>query len=289
MEILGAGDEEALEAFLRLHVSTSLLLLSNMRKGGLVDRGQYLQGTYAVDRRPEGIQGVVAHCWNGNLLLQAPEGAGALARQAALASGRAVRGVLGPWDQVEDVLAGLGLSGVTTLTKACEDLFSVSLASLAIPDALTNGQIVVRRPDQDELSLLGRWRHDFNVESIHESAGADLLARSEADAGASAASGALFVAKTAGRLVSMASLNARALGCAQVGGVWTPPTDRSRGYGRAVVCGALLQARSEGVSTGVLFTAPENRPAQRAYEALGFRRIGHYGLVLFERGHRIAP
>jgi predicted GNAT family acetyltransferase len=32
----------------------------------------------------------------------------------------------------------------------------------------------------------------------------------------------------------------------------------------------------------VLFTNEDNRPARRAYEALGFRAVGDYGLLSFE-------
>jgi predicted GNAT family acetyltransferase len=67
----------------------------------------------------------------------------------------------------------------------------------------------------------------------------------------------------------------------QVGGVWTPPARRGRGYARAAVAGSLLDARARGVTRGVLFTAQENRPAQRAYEALGFQVVGDYGLLGF--------
>jgi predicted GNAT family acetyltransferase len=41
-----------------------------------------------------------------------------------------------------------------------------------------------------------------------------------------------------------------------------------------------LDARDEGVRVAILFTPQSNLPAQRAYEALGFRHAGHYGLVL---------
>jgi len=37
---------------------------------------------------------------------------------------------------------------------------------------------------------------------------------------------------------------------------------------------------SEGVKKGILFTGEDNIAAQRAYEALGFRRIGDYSIVL---------
>lgn len=67
----------------------------------------------------------------------------------------------------------------------------------------------------------------------------------------------------------------------QIGGVWTPPEGRSRGYGRCVVAGALQMAISDGVDRSILFTEPDNVGARRAYRAIGFRPIGTYGVVFF--------
>ena len=43
---------------------------------------------------------------------------------------------------------------------------------------------------------------------------------------------------------------------------------------------ALIAARQRGASRAVLFTS--NPSAARSYEALGFRRLGDYGLILFK-------
>ena len=47
------------------------------------------------------------------------------------------------------------------------------------------------------------------------------------------------------------------------------------------MAGSLEIARSEGVTRSVLFTGEHNLPACRAYEALGYERVGDYGLLLF--------
>ena len=58
------------------------------------------------------------------------------------------------------------------------------------------------------------------------------------------------------------------------------PELRRRGYARAVVASSLLDARAEGTDKAILFTGENNVAAQKAYESLGFRHIGHYRLVL---------
>jgi predicted GNAT family acetyltransferase len=66
----------------------------------------------------------------------------------------------------------------------------------------------------------------------------------------------------------------------QIGGVYTPPALRSRGYARAVVAGSLAAAAAMGVGRSILFTGRDNVAARRAYESIGYRRIGDYGLVV---------
>ena len=99
--LLGPGDEERVDTFLREHAASSLFLRSNLRAGGLVDRGQTYQGAWgaAVDRR--GIHGVICHAWNGTLLLQAPRDPAVLARFIVTVSGRPIHGLIGPCAQVE--------------------------------------------------------------------------------------------------------------------------------------------------------------------------------------------
>ena len=73
------------------------------------------------------------------------------------------------------------------------------------------------------------------------------------------------------------AFNARLPDVVQVGGVWTPPDMRGRGYARCAVAASLLQARAEGARRAILFT--NSASGARAYEALGFARTGQFGLL----------
>src|SRR5690606_11892125 len=90
-----------------------------------------------------------------------------------------------------------------------------------------------------------------------------------------------FLLERDGDPVAFSAFNARLPDCVQIGGVFTPPALRGRGYARAVVAGSLLHARAAGATRSVLFTGKENAAARRAYHALGYRVVGEYGLVLF--------
>src|SRR5947208_8320792 len=87
-----------------------MFLRSNARSAGLTDRGRPMQATYVAALEGGRIAGVAAHCWNGMVLVQAPEGghAAAATLEAVRRSGRTVTGFSGPWDQV---VAGLATKG----------------------------------------------------------------------------------------------------------------------------------------------------------------------------------
>lgn len=284
MRILQPGDERALDDFLRRHADSSLLLRSNSLAAGLHDDGRPLQATYLATFEGEQMTAVVAHTWNGNLLLQAPSGVGELARAAVLQTARPIAGVLGPWNQVSSVLVELDLNDAPTSIRSREDLFAVALDAVRIPNALAANEVAFRRATSDDLELLAMWRREFRLAVLREPDQPELLASSRADVSRSQAAGNAFVLAQDGTPISACFFSATHPECVQSGGVWTPPALRSKGFARAVVAGALLAARSQGVQRSVLFTGENNVAARTAYLSLGYERVGDYGLVLFRDG-----
>jgi uncharacterized protein len=280
-DTLGPGDEGELDAFLVRHAHSSMFLRSNLAAGGIVNNGRPYQSTYVAARDANGICGVVGHSWHGMLQLQAPvDVVGDLARVATKRSGRAVAGLVGPWAQVVVARAALGDVGTHVRLSSHEDLFALDLADIVVPAPLADGRIHCRRPAPHEVPLLVEWRVAYDLEISN---GTDTPAVRDATAAEIArlhAQDATWVATVAGEPVAYSSFNAQLPDIVQVGGVYTPPSQRGRGYARAVVAGSLLAARAAGVGQAVLFTGKENHHAQRAYRALGFRVIGDYGVVL---------
>lgn len=283
LKTLSVGDEKALEDFLAPHASSSMFLRSNCRAAGLVDRGAPLQGTYVAAIDGGTIVAVAAHFWNGMLVLQAPDARAleSVARAAVSRSGRALSGFVGPQSQVEAARSTLGLSGRATSHDSREKLYQLDLADLQVPRSLAAGLLVYRAPRQDELELIVDWRVDYCVESLGTPRSPELAKTSRTEIGRLQQEGSQWIVLDGGRPVSYSAFNARLPDAVQVGGVWTPRGLRSRGYGRAVVAGSLLDARAQGVRRGILFTDEENRSARAAYEALGFRAVGDYSLVIF--------
>jgi ribosomal protein S18 acetylase RimI-like enzyme len=277
-------DRCVFEAFLRLHVESSIFLLANAAKAGLVYRGEARQGVYVGAFDGSELVGVACHAWQGNLLLQAPEHTGVIARACLRESKRPLAGLIGPWPQVCSARDALGVAQASTKISGRELLYALDLDDLVVPEPITSGELSVRRPRPHEQGLLAEWRADYMVEALGYPDNAATRAEAATDMAGVFAHGEpldLFVLLEEGHVVATSAFNARLPKVVQIGGVWTPVADRGRGLGRAVVAGQLLLARAEGVRRSVLFTEENNTSARRAYEALGYRNVGDYGLTLF--------
>ncbi len=279
LRVLGAGDEAAFEAFLSSHRDTSMFLRSNARKAGLVYAGERYQATYVGAFIKEQMVGVAAHSWNGMLLLRAPQHVDEVAREAVASSQRRVTGLLGPLDQVRRARRALELDGAATTLDEDEAFYTLDLADLIVPTALAEGALTCRPPLAAERDTLCAWRHGYNVEVL--GATDDDATRQSAAAllDAQIADGNAWVAVHHGEPVSLSAFNAALPDIVQLGGIYTPPSLRGRGYAKAAVAGSLQAALSRGASRAVLFTS--NPSAAQSYEAVGFRRAGDYGLILF--------
>ena len=285
IQILDESDQQALEAFLRPQLASSLFLLSNSRMAGLVNQGLRYQGTYAAVVEESGaIRGVAAHYWNGNVVFQAPVMLVPGLMQAALvASPHKLKGLIGPVEQVEAARSSLALGASQIQLDSTEKLYRLSLNQLQVPEALQGGGVRARRMESRDVELVTKWRAAFSVETLEEEDNANLRQRSRATVLNALQEGRTWILEDGSdQRVAMTGFNASTVEAVQVGGVWTPPALRSRGYGRAVVAASLLAARREGVEEAILFTDEANVPAQRAYEALGFEEIGGYRLLFLK-------
>jgi len=277
--VLGPGDETALQAFLAPRADSSLFLLSNIAQSGIVDTGQAFTATYAAAFEGGAIVGVVGHAWNGNQLFQAPKHAAALSRIAAEACGRSIKGLIGPWEQTAPVHESAALADKHTLIAEQEILYALPLAEMRTPDALARGAVTCRRARVEDHALIADWRVAYSIETLNERDSAALRTHASEAMARETANRRAFLLEEGGAPVAFSAFNAQLPDVVQVGGVWTPLALRGRGYARAVVAGQLAIARDEGAKRGVLFTKETNYAAQRAYESIGFQRIGAYGLI----------
>lgn len=285
--ILQPGDETRLEAFLKPRVDASLFLLSNSRRSGLVDHGRPFEGTYYAaitggDIASGDIAGVIAHYWQGNVVLQAPECLGELIEHLSSVATRPIQGLLGLAAQVTRAREILGWTDAELQLDEKEGLYALPLDELIMPEDPRTGCVHGRRLERRDLDLAATWRLAYSLETLGAEETPELAERCRADMESSLERGDTWVLLTeeGGDPVASTSFNATIDEAVQVGGVWTPPEFRSRGYGRAVVAASLLGVRGEGVRRAILFTGDNNLPAIKAYAALGFRRIGDYRIIL---------
>lgn len=299
--LLGPGDAALLERFLEERRDSSMFLRYNLQRAGLEDHGQRFQATYAGAFRAGELLGVAAHCWNGFLLLQAPEGLEPALRTALAYTsqhgGREIAAFLGPTPQVQQARSLLGLSSAPTRPSDSEWLLGLDLADLLPPEALRTGFLECRAPLPRERALLAEWRMAYEIESLGAEAGEELRSSAEGHISELMEAGRIWVAVSRGTPVSMAAFNAvlsaapapgaaapgsvGSAGMVQLGGVFTPLGQRGRGFAQTAVAGALLAAREQGVQRAVLFTS--NPSAVRTYERVGFRRVGEYAVQVLVR------
>lgn len=269
-----AQDVPALSAFLARHAETSMFLREALLSG--VDGGPGPR-----DARFWWVgEGVVALSTAGFLSIQMPSSTpGDLDALRAALAGESVFGIAGEAAQVAALLPALTLG--TPQFDGAEPLCRLPLHDLRLPE----GDAVLRRPLPGDLGWLGRWRQRYEAE-LHDAAELAAVTRHVATL---MAQDRLRILMQGGVPVALTAFNARLPAPAQmvqVGGVYTPPAYRGRGYARRAVALHLAEARGEGAETAILFAS--GPPALRAYQAIGFRQIGAYRLTLFP-GARLVP
>ena len=278
---LVTGDEAALETFLAAHADESMFLRANLRNAGLVYGGEPGQAIYAAASTDGRIGGVAAHCWNGMVVLQAPDGAAELAHACVAWSGRRVTGFAGPAGQVREARRALALEGAEAAVEGDEGLYALNLRDFAA-ERFLNGPVACRPPEPAERDLLHAWRVAYDIELLGAADTPETRERAASFLDAQIAAGNAWVAVAQGAPVSLSAFNAALPDIVQLGGIYTPPALRGRGFARIAVAASLAAARDRGVSRAVLFT--NNPSAVRTYEAVGFRRTGDYSLVLLRIG-----
>lgn len=276
---LSNEDFQAFDDFLKNYTETSMFMRSNARRAGLVfekgkDYSAEYMGTFINDK----IVGVLALNWNGNLMIQSPNKdilfqlLGFAAQTNPLFT---IRGILGPDDQARQILEWLHVDEKNLLMSAEEISYSLNIDKMAVPKNLSEGLWQCRLAVPADLPILGPWRVEYDKEALNLNP-PDALSLAENETLHKIALGEIFVLEVQGKLVSRADYNATLPEVYQIGGVWTPPDLRGRGYARAATAGAILAAKSNGVKKAVLFT--NNTIAIKCYESLGFTAVSKYHL-----------
>lgn len=281
-------DFQDFDNFLSRYTETSMFLRSNARISGL----EYCESSaytavYLAAIVNSRIVGILALCWNGSILFQIPhlEYVNPFLRFTIQSySDFKLKGILGPNKQAQKILKYLSLPTKDFCFSSVESSYLLNLENLIVPNLLKNRIGNCRPAVERDLCQLISWRIAYDKETF----GLDFEESSfkiEKDLRERIRDQTIFVLETNGEIVSMADYNAMLPDIYQIGGVWTPPHLRSKGYAKAVIAGALLAARQKGVSKATLFT--KNPYAMRCYEKIGFEQIEEYHISLLREPLRL--
>ncbi len=290
---LQLGDEVALEQFLSLYPDTSMFLRSNLRASGLEYRDECYHGDYFASFRSEPskdtINGVLAHYWNGNVMMQAEDfdSLKQLCFHFRRKISRPLAGILGDGDQSAFVISELGLPHNNFAINGNDGLYSLALSSLEILSLPQDKNVQMIQAGDIESSVLVEWikQYEKAVLGLDNDNAFDARAKNRADRMRQEKNAWILLSDQTP--VSLCGFNAQLPEIVQIGPVWTPPEHRNKGYARVLLALVLEQARTQGVKKAVLFT--DNPAAAKAYQAVGFELLGSYRIALLKRPLQLLP
>lgn len=274
LRIAEQGDVPALDAFLAQFAETSMFLRGNLATHG-IGNTDHRHGTDYWLYEKGGIVAVVACTNGGYLMCQAPDADSTFWRVATrVLSGRQISGMTGVPHQVNAWAEALGLTRESFSVKETEPLYRLDLTQIMQP---TMSGLALRKPEAGDAGMLADWFRGYADDTgITPTDGAT----GEVAAEVFAAHPAARILTQHGQAVAMSSLNAQVEGTVQVGGVYVSPSVRGQGFGGAVVALQLAELAKGAAHTAILFAA--NATAARAYERIGFCRVGSYEVAMLE-------
>ena len=267
-------DLAGIERLLARHVETSMFLRSNLAAHGLGPGTHRHATTCWVTEDSGGITGVFGATTSGYLILQAPEvTAKDLHDWVSALAGREVLGLTGEAGQVQAAFEVLGWREDQMSLNHAEPLYVRALEDLQSEDLL------LRRALAEDEPVLTQWFATYLQETGWGGSDSQRLKQArERAVEAQTPDSTTRILMKGGVSVAMAALNAEVEDVVQVGGVFVPAGHRNHGHGRRVTTALLVEARQRGIRRAVLFA--NNTAAARAYEGIGFERVGSYGVAL---------
>lgn len=266
------ADREALVDFMFANAPILMFPLTNLTSYGM--GGGHPRAISAwVAKEGDKITDVLTVSEEGLLFPCCPNGDwGAVAN---VVKGRQIKGFLGEGQQVAALRHAVGLSRKANL-DAIEPAFVLDIAHMVMPD--TTG-FTLKPLTAAPLDLLIAWRTDYQIATLDAPA-AEAKERATKEINAYVAKDSHRVLFKDDKPVSMTGFNAELPEIVQIGGVYTPPDMRSRGFARIALAMHLSEVSVDGVTQAVLSAA--NEAAARAYVALGFERTGSFAIAIYE-------
>jgi len=277
IEAVSSENQENIIAFLKNHSDYSLFLLGNFENYGAHLGESPYSGNYKLIRFDNEIVAVFCLTKKGGLLIQSivSQPVFDIVLADCLEEKIPIKGLVGDWEFCHVFWQFLKEKRIIQT----ETFTSKEILYQADPSqALASQQLNVRVLETNDY---GQWK-PLRIEYLKEEGFPNDLSDEQLLE--------LFIDKCNkkivwgfflnNKLVSMADLNAKAADLGQLGGVYTAPAFRRKGYSRAVICKLLADLKTiHNMHKLIIFTGENNLPAQRLYESIGVKSIGNFALL----------
>ncbi|WP_454783337.1 GNAT family N-acetyltransferase [Legionella sp. WA2022007384] len=272
-----------LSSYLNHYQETTMFIRNNLYHSGITYQNKPFHGDYYGSFEGNQLKGVLAHYWNGNVMMQAENliVLSALVEEFKLKRKRPIAGILGEDSQANFVIKNLGVKSSQFAINYKEKLFLLNLEKMIIPQTVHSQSYTLKTVYDSEMDVIKKWLIAYNVEALGDDENNPKLEESVIneiqDIQLSQNRWVLYLNNTP---VSLCGFNANLPDIVQIGPVYTPPSLRNKGFARITVYLCLKQAAIRQVKRAILFT--NNNSAIRTYRALGFEEIGTYRLALLK-------
>lgn len=276
---------DELSSYLNHYQETTMFIRNNLYYSGITYQDEPFHGEYYGSFENNQLNGVLAHYWNGNVMMQTENftALSALVEEFKLKRTRPIAGILGEDSQANFVIDKLGLQSSLFAINYQEKLFSLNLEKMITPQAINSYSCTLKTVQDCDMDVIKEWLIAYHIEALGDDANNPKLEQSIIDeiqdTQLSQNRWVLFVNNTP---VSLCGFNANLPDIVQLGPVYTPLSLRNKGFARIVVYLCLKQAAARQVKKAILFT--NDNSAICAYLALGFQEIGKYRLALLKQG-----
>lgn len=277
VETVSPSSQHEMLNFLKEHENYTLFLLGNFENYGAVLTDAPYSGNFKLIRSQDKVVGVFCLTRKGNLLIETilQEPIFDIVLEDCHQESMPLKGVIGNWNFCGAFWEYLKAKKIIQkeIFTSKEILYSIDLykhdfSSQPNVRLLTEADYIQWKPLRLDYLIEEGLPNDLTDKQLLDQFLEKVKKR---------IMWGLFLNNT---LVSIADLNAKALDLGQVGGVYTVPSFRQRGYSRSVMQQLLLDAKElHKIRKLIIFTGEQNFPAQKLYNSLEVSQVGYFALL----------
>jgi GNAT superfamily N-acetyltransferase len=277
IEKVDDSNKSEMLCFLKQHENYTLFLLGNFENYGFKISEAPYSGNFKLIRAPNKVVGAFCLTKKGSLLIEtlAREPVFEMVLASCLEESLPLTGLIGNWDFCNHFWSFLKSKKIiqNEVFNSKEILYNLDLSKISSPP-----QSNVRLLTESDYV---QWK-SLRLDYLKEEGFPNDLSNNQLND--------LYLAKVRkkitwgfflnNKLVSIADLNAKALDLGQVGGVYTIPSFRKKGYSKSAMQQLLLDAKElHSMRKLIIFTGEKNLPAQKLYSSLGANQVGYFSLL----------